>query len=105
MLGVFPLWVWLSVLIAVVVTRPLEARLWRQGRLSNRGLAILLLARSPFIAIFAVLAYRFDIALGLFLIAISALPGIVLYRFVRDQIEEQAREQARARDRTQSSHV
>ena len=103
MLGVFPLWVWLSVLIAVVVSRPLEARLWRQGRLSNRGLAILLLARSPFIAIFAVLADRFD--LGLFLIAISALPGIVLYRFVRDQIEEQAREQARARDRTQSSHV
>ena len=105
MLGVFPLWVWVSFLIAVLVSRPLEGRLWRQGRLSNRALAVLLVARFPVVIAIAALGFHSNPTVGLLLVALSAIPGVVMYRYVRDMVEEQAREQARARDRAAAGHV
>jgi len=36
-----------SVILAAVLSRPLELRLWRDGRLSDQTTAILLLTRFP----------------------------------------------------------
>ncbi|HEX8025451.1 MAG TPA: hypothetical protein VF484_04515 [Candidatus Limnocylindrales bacterium] len=101
MLGIYPLWVWAVVLAVAVASRPIETRLWQRGRLSNRGLAFLVAARTPLIVLFGAIAFRTELPIALALVALSALPGAILFRFVREQIDEEGR----ARGRTQSSHV
>lgn len=46
------------VIIAALVSRPLEARLWRAGRLSDRTTALLMLGRFP------ILIFVFGLILG-----------------------------------------
>jgi hypothetical protein len=76
-------------LVVAVASRPIELRLWRAGRLSDRALALLLLARFPIlVGLFAVLSGG-PMALTVFVIAISLLPAAAFYpvalRFIRDQ--------------------
>jgi hypothetical protein len=76
-------------ILAAVISRPVEVRLWRAGRLSDRTTAVLLVGRFP------VLAFLFAILVGgepLFVIAITALatlPALAFYRFVLGQLREQ----------------
>ena len=81
---------WLVILIIaiVVMSRPIEARLWRAGRLSDRHLALLLIGRFPaMVGPFAVVAGA-SLPVIVFLVAISLLPGIFLYRFALGVVEE-----------------
>jgi hypothetical protein len=75
-------------LVALVASRPIEVRLWRAGRLSDRALAVLLLVRFPIlVGLFAVLSGG-PVALTVFVIAISLLPAAAFYpvalRFIRN---------------------
>ena len=81
---------WLVVLIIaiLVMSRPIEARLWRAGRLSDRNLALLLIGRFPaLVGLFAVFAGA-SLPMIVFLVAISLLPGLFLYRWTLGIVQE-----------------
>ena len=87
-----PGWVFILVGVIAVASRPIETRLWRAGRISDRTLAVLLVGRFPvlttlgaaltgaswpFIAVYAI---------------IGALPGLLMYRFVLGLLRDAARD-------------
>jgi hypothetical protein len=77
------------VLIAAVVSRPVEARLWRAGRISDRTTAILLLGRFPVVVfLFAVLAGGGPLFVVAFT-ALATLPALAFYRFMLRLLREQ----------------
>jgi hypothetical protein len=85
------------VVVAAVISRPIEARLWRAGRLSDRTTALLLLGRFPLVAgLFAlILGAPLPIVIGLTVLAL--LPAVLFYRVALDLLRNQALE---ARSRT-----
>jgi hypothetical protein len=85
-----------AVVIAVaVVTRPLEARLWRSGRLSDEMTAILLLARFPVVCFLFGLIQGAPPPLLIGITVVTLLPVALFYRFILDLLREQAREARR----------
>jgi hypothetical protein len=65
--------------------------MWRAGRLSDRGLALLLLGRFPIVVgLFAVLSGG-PVALTVLVIAISLVPAVVFYPIVLGFISNQRR--------------
>lgn len=83
-------WLVILIIVVAVASRPIEVRLWRAGRLSDRTLTLLLLGRLPVVAgLFAVLTGGLTLV-TLFVIAISLLPSLLFYRFVLDLVREQA---------------
>ena len=84
-----PTWGWVVVVVIAIASRPIEVRLWRAGRISDRALAILLLARFPLLTLFAVVAQGIFDALGLLLLGISLLPGLLAYRWLLGMVREQ----------------
>jgi hypothetical protein len=82
-------WLVLLIIVAAVASRPIEVRLWRAGRLSDRTLTLLLLGRLPVVAgLFVLLGGGLSLPI-VFVIAISLLPSLVLYRFVLDLVRWQ----------------
>jgi len=50
-----PIWLGLLIVLIAVASRPIEVRLWRAGRISDRTVTILVLGRLPiFVAIAAI---------------------------------------------------
>jgi hypothetical protein len=78
----------IAVLILFVASRPLETRMWRTGRLSDRGLAIAILVRFP------LLGLAFGVLSGgslpgiIALVALMSIPGLLLYRWTLRRIQE-----------------
>jgi len=85
------------VVVAAVISRPIEVSLWRAGRLSNRTIALLLLGRFPLVVgLFAlILGASPPIVIGLTVLAL--LPGALFYRVALNLLRDQALE---ARPRT-----
>lgn len=84
------------VVIAVaVITRPVEARLWRMGRLSDEVTATLLLARFPVVCFLFGLIQGAPPLLLLGITIVTLLPVALFYRFILDLLREQAREARR----------
>jgi hypothetical protein len=82
-------WLVLLIIVAAVASRPIEVRLWRAGRLSDRTLTLLLLGRLPVVAaLFVLLGGGLSLPI-VFVIAISLLPSLVLYRLVLDLVRRQ----------------
>jgi len=80
----------LLVVVAAVASRPIEVRVWRAGRLSDRTMTLLLFGRFPLVvASFTVLSGG-SLLMTLLLVGISALPGLFLYRFMVGFIHDQA---------------
>lgn len=77
------------VIVAAVISRPVEARLWRAGKLSDRTTAILLLGRFPVVVfLFAVISGGPPLfVLGL--TALMALPAVAVYRYTLGVLREQ----------------
>ena len=90
-----PAWLVILVIGLAVASRPIEVRLWRAGRLSDRGLALLALGRFPILSVFGAIAAGGSLPFIAFIAAISLLPGLFLYRFVLDFIQKQATERRR----------
>lgn len=73
-----------------LMSRPIEVRLWRARRLSDRKLALLLIGRFPLIVgLFAALAGA-SLPMIVLLVAVSLLPGLFLYRWTLGLVEEQS---------------
>jgi hypothetical protein len=77
------------VILAAVISRPVEVRLWRAGKLSDRTAALLLVGRFP------VLAFVFAVLVGgepLFVLAmtgLATLTALAFYRFTLGLLHEQ----------------
>jgi hypothetical protein len=67
------------VILAAVISRPVEARLWRAGRLSDRSAALLLLFG-------LILGASLPITIGI--TAITLLLAAVFYRVILDMLRE-----------------
>jgi uncharacterized membrane protein len=87
-----PTWLALLIVVLAVASRPIEVRLWRAGRISDRAVTVLLLGRFPVIVAIAALATGGPTLLTAALIGISVLPPVLFYRWmlglVRDQRPE-----------------
>jgi hypothetical protein len=85
-----PTWLGLVLLVLLVASRPIEGRLWRAGRISDRTVTILLIGRFPVVVGIAAWATGGLTALTAVLIAISLLPPLFFYRYTLSLIREQA---------------
>jgi hypothetical protein len=81
---------WLVILIVAValLSRPIESRLWRAGRLSDRKLTLLLVGRFPLLVGLVALLAGASLPVALFALAISLLSGLFLYRFALGLVQE-----------------
>jgi hypothetical protein len=77
------------VIIAAVLSRPMEARLWRAGKLSDRTTAILLLGRFPVLCFVFALIGGASLPFIVGITALGALLPALLYRFTLDLLREQ----------------
>jgi hypothetical protein len=87
-----PAWLVVLVIALAVASRPIEVRLWRAGRLSDRALALLVLSRFPIISVIFAIMLGGSLPFIAFIAAISLLPGLFLYRFALAFIQNQATE-------------
>jgi hypothetical protein len=78
----------IAVLILFVASRPLETRMWRAGRLSDRALAIAILVRFPLLGLaFGVLSGA-SLPAIVGLVGLMSIPGFLLYRWTLGRIRE-----------------
>lgn len=77
------------VIVIAVISRPVEVRLWRAGRISDRTLAIAGLARFPIVVFAFGLIVGASWPLLLALTALSIVPGFLFYSFMRTVISDQ----------------
>ena len=89
------LWASLAIIAVAVASRPIEARLWHAGRLSDRAVTLLLLTRTPMLALAACIFLGADVPLTVGLLALTALPMVLLYRFVMNFIASERAERER----------
>jgi hypothetical protein len=84
-------WLFLGVVVIFLASLPIEVRLWRAGRMSDRTLTVLILGRFP------VLVAVFSLAVGLspgsmaVLVAVTALPGLALHPWILGIVRERPR--------------
>jgi hypothetical protein len=85
-----PASLWVLILILALASRPIEVRLWRAGRLSDRAVTVLLLARFPLLVAVGAFATSGPLVLDLLLVGLSLLPSLLLYRFVLGIVRERS---------------
>jgi hypothetical protein len=83
--------VFVLVIIAAVASRPIEARLWRAGRLSDRTTAILLLGRFPVLCLVFGLMTGASLPVLVGITALAMVPSALFYRFTLDLLRDQKR--------------
>jgi hypothetical protein len=83
-------WLVALVIAAAVISRPIEMRLWRAGRISDRTLAIVGLARFPIVAFLFGLIVGASIPLLILITSVAIVPGLMFYRFMLDFIRHAA---------------
>jgi hypothetical protein len=77
-----------AILILFVASRPLEVRMWRAGRLSDRALAILILVRFPLLGLAACVLGGASLPVTVLLVGLASIPGLLLYRWTLGRIRE-----------------
>jgi hypothetical protein len=83
--------VFVLIVIAAVASRPIDARLWRAGRLSDRTTAILLLGRFPVLCFVFGLMAGASLPVLIGITAVAMLPMALFYRFTLDLLRDQKR--------------
>ena len=85
-----PIWIAIPLVALAIVSRPVEVRLWRAGRLSDRAVTLLVLGRFPVLATIGAVATGGDIGFVAMIALISLLPMLLFYRFLLGMVREQA---------------
>ena len=78
------------VIVVAVISRPIEVRLWRAGRITDRTLAIVSLARFPILAFVFGLIVGASIEMVVLITAVAIVPALMFYRVMLDLIQEHA---------------
>jgi hypothetical protein len=86
-----PLWIGAVLLIATLASRPIEVRLWRAGRISDRALTILLLARLPVVSLVAGVLAGGSLPIVGLIVCATALGPVLAYRHFLGIVREQHR--------------
>jgi hypothetical protein len=82
---------WLVLVIAAaVVSRPIEARLWRARRISDRAFSVALVARFPIVVFLFAAIDRAPLPLIPAITALAILPGALVYRTMLGLVRDQA---------------
>ena len=83
---------WLGVVLIglLLVSQPIELRLWRAGRLSDRAVTMLLLAQFPMMVLIGIAATGPLDAGRLFTVAAVALPALIAYRWMLSFVREKS---------------
>jgi hypothetical protein len=79
------------IVIAAVASRPIEARLWRGGRLSDRAAAVLLLGRFPVLCFLFGLMAGASLPLLIGITAVGMVPSALFYRRTLGLLRDQKR--------------
>jgi hypothetical protein len=79
------------IVIAALVSRPIEARLWRAGRLSDRATVVLVLGRFPVLCFLFALIGGASLPLIVGITALGAIGPALFYRYAFDLLREQKR--------------
>ena len=87
-----PPWLVVALLVVLVASRPIEAGLWRAGRLSDRATTVLMLGRMPTLALVVCVAQGGSPLLTAGIVAITLLPMAIFYRFFMGFLAEQRAE-------------
>lgn len=74
-------------IFAIVATRPLEASRWRDGRLSDRAAAALLLGRLPLLLGGYALVTGLGVPVALLGVVIGLVPAALLFRWAERRLE------------------
>jgi hypothetical protein len=77
------------VIILAVASRPIEARLWRAGRLSDRTTAILLLARFPVLCFLLAVIGGASLPFVIGITALTSIAPALFYGFMLRLLREQ----------------
>jgi hypothetical protein len=93
-----PWWWWIVAIAVLLASRPIEVRLWRAGRISDRTVTILVLSRFPLVTLVAILAEGMTTALGFILLGVSLLPALMAYRWLLGVVREQHQQLFPSRD-------
>jgi hypothetical protein len=70
-----------ALLIAAAASRPIEVRLWRAGRITDRTTALLLVGRFSTLVLLYSLIQGYSLALTFGVTALGLLPVVLLYGF------------------------
>jgi hypothetical protein len=77
------------VILGAVASRPLEARRWRAGRISNRTTTVLLLGRFPVVCCLFGLILGAPLPLVVGITVLALVPTALFYRFTLGLLREQ----------------
>lgn len=91
----------LIVVIAAIVSRPLDMWLWKRGRISDRTAAVLLVGRFPLVALLILPIMGVDLLLTALILIPILLIGRLLYPsmlVVMDDTRQELRRQAAAKE-------
>ena len=88
-----PTWAWLPIVVLLLASRPIEARLWRAGRISDRTVTALLLARFPIVVAVGTLGFGGWSALAIAFVGLAVLATAPFYGLVLGIIRQQAADQ------------
>jgi hypothetical protein len=90
-----PTWIAIPLVALAIASRPIEVRLWRAGRLSDRAVTLLVLGRFPVLATIGAVAIGGDVGFVAMIGLISLLPMLLFYRFFLGMVREQAQSHRR----------
>jgi hypothetical protein len=76
-------------IIGAALSIPIEARLWRAGRLSDRVLAILLLGRLPVVLLLFGIIQGYSVPFALATSALALMPTVLFHRYLLALLAEQ----------------
>ena len=79
------------IVIAALVSRPIEGRLWRAGRRSDRATVVLVLGRLPVLCFLFALIGGASLPLVVGITALGAIGPVLFYRSALDLLREQKR--------------
>ena len=82
----------LIVIIAAALSRPIEARLWRAGVLSDRSTAILFVGRFPVVCLLFGLIVGAELPLLLGITLLALVPSLLFYRFMLTMLQDKRHE-------------
>jgi hypothetical protein len=78
-------------IVAAVASRPIEARLWRAGRISDRTAVILLLGRLPVLVLLFGVIQGYELTFVAFTTATALIVPLLFFRLVLNLLREQRR--------------
>jgi hypothetical protein len=82
-------WLVVAALVVFLASRPIEARLWLTGRLSDRTTTLLVLGRMPALVLVACVFEGAPLILTIGLVAVASLVPALSYRFFMNLLAEQ----------------